>query len=723
LLLRRRLRSSASPLALFGFGEQGVWFDPSDVANLNWRRNISLNSDAETLWQAAGTTPPTVALSQTYLSKTCAAVTFAAGTGAGFSVSRAERALVGGTYTIASGTTYVMSYEISFSRALTGTEAIGVLQTGVQGINSFTFNASNTSDLVGAWLRISAPSALATTSGTNYPVVNVAGAITASPVTVYVRAIQVEAGSVATDYQRITDLNTEVIERFPNATLYQDTAGTTPVTTTGQSVGLMLDKSKGLVLGSELRGGGVVSTVGSPGTLATFNTSTGAGSAYRLDGSNVSAVQIPVADGRTYLIDVEQLTGSLQIRGTGPAGTLLVTSVVGRQTYRIFVGGSEDVFLSLGVNGSGTTFIVHSVKELPGNHAVQATTANRPIYGVHPFGGRRNLLVSSQDFGTANWARTGVTVGGSVADPIGGTTAIALTASTSNSAFVQSPTSSANTAHTRSIWLKVPTGTASINMYANDNGTGFSVQSITLTTSWQRFSLTATSSATATVVSLQIGGGNTWTSGQEIHVWGAQLELGSTATAYQRVTDQYNVTEAGVSSVSYLFFDGVNDSLATPSINFTSTDKMTVWAGVRKTSDLTGIFVELSINSDANNGAFLGLGASSSYEFRSKGTVLAAASYTNAAVASPNSSVFTGIGDIGGDITTLRLNGAQVATSTGNQGTGNYGNYPLYIGTRGAPSFPFAGHLYSLIVRGAQSNTGQISSTETWVASRTGITI
>jgi hypothetical protein len=35
-------------------------------------------------------------------------------------------------------------------------------------------------------------------------------------------------------------------------TLYQDFAGTTPVTAVEQPVGLMLDKSKGLIIGSEL---------------------------------------------------------------------------------------------------------------------------------------------------------------------------------------------------------------------------------------------------------------------------------------------------------------------------------------------------------------------------------------------------------------------------------------------------------------------------------------
>jgi hypothetical protein len=337
-----------------------------------------------------------------------------------------------------------------------------------------------------------------------------------------------------------------------------------------------------------------------------------------------------------------------------------------------------------------------------------------------------------------------------------------------------------------------------------------------------------------------------------ILIWGAQLETGSTATAYQRVTDQYNVTEAGVSSVSYLFFDGVNDSLATPSIDFPAyeqlgselvangdfasatgwtaetgwsigsgvatkvvsgananlfqdigivagrtyrvtytltyvaggfqmiiggtassvklasgtytdyivagssnlrvsafgnaafagtidnisvkevlrpADKMTVFAGVRKLVD-TGFQVigEISTIPDNTDGSF-GLGASTlvsdasrrTWSFGSRGTVF---TLTGAAFyAAPITNVLTGIGDVAGDNNTIRVNGAQIAQVTSDQGTGTYRNSPLYIGARNSASNFLSGHLYSLIVRGAQSNTGQISSTETWVASRTGIVI
>jgi hypothetical protein len=66
------------------------------------------------------------------------------------------------------------------------------------------------------------------------------------------------------------------------------------------------------------------------------------------------------------------------------------------------------------------------------------------------------------------------------------------------------------------------------------------------------------------------------------------------------------------------------------------------------------------------------------------------------------------------------LNGVQAATTGASQGSGNFGNYPLFIGARDNASFFFNGWLTSLIVRGAQSTQSQIEATEAWVNSRTG---
>jgi len=175
-----------------------------------------------------------------------------------------------------------------------------------------------------------------------------------------------------------------------------------------------------------------------------------------------------------------------------------------------------------------------------------------------------------------------------------------------------------------------------------------------------------------------------------------------------------------------LSFDGTDDSLLTNSVDFTATDKMTVWAGLRKLSDAAlSMLVENSTNGETSNGAFLLYApgptpATRKYTFTSRGTALAIAHATNAAFTAPVTNVLTGIGDISGDIVTLRINAVQAATDTTDQGTGNYGNYPLYIGRRNNATLPFNGNLYSLIIRGAQSTDSQISATESWVNQKTG---
>ena len=104
--------------------------------------------------------------------------------------------------------------------------------------------------------------------------------------------------------------------------------------------------------------------------------------------------------------------------------------------------------------------------------------------------------------------------------------------------------------------------------------------------------------------------------------------------------------------------------------------------------------------------------------WRSYGTVLV--DVTASPFAAPITNVTTGIGNISGDIATLRVNGVQAATSTADQGAGNFGNYPLFIGRRNNASLPFNGRLFSLIVRGAASSVTEIADTELWVNARTG---
>lgn len=171
-------------------------------------------------------------------------------------------------------------------------------------------------------------------------------------------------------------------------------------------------------------------------------------------------------------------------------------------------------------------------------------------------------------------------------------------------------------------------------------------------------------------------------------------------------------------------FDGTDDSWGSAaSIDFTSTDKVTVIAGVRKTSFVAiGIVAELSAVASTNNGAFFLAGPAnpgqSEFTYLSRGTANASAVATGQP--SPVTAVLTGISDIAAPSTTLRVNGTPVVSGA-TQGTGNFGNYPLFIGRRNNASLPFNGNLYGLIVIGRLLSAFELSVCERYMAQQAGI--
>ena len=50
----------------------------------------------------------------------------------------------------------------------------------------------------------------------------------------------------------------------------------------------------------------------------------------------------------------------------------------------------------------------------------------------------------------------------------------------------------------------------------------------------------------------------------------------------------------------------------------------------------------------------------------------------------------------------------------------NFGNYPIYIGSRAGTSLFFNGRMYGLIIRGAQSTAAQITSGESYENTKAG---
>lgn len=299
-----------------------------------------------------------------------------------------------------------------------------------------------------------------------------------------------------------------------------------------------------------------------------------------------------------------------------------------------------------------------------GNHEVAINDAARGVYGREPKTGRRNLLNA-----TATLSTQSVTV-----------TAVAHTL-----AFTG-------------------TGTVTLSGVSTDGplvGTGASNR-VTLTFTPTAGSLTLTVTGSVTL---------------------AQLEIGATATAYQAVVSQYDITEAGVASCYYVQTDGVDDAYVTPTIT-PGTDKVQVFAGVRKLSDATlAIVVELSTDQTANAGSFVVaaplINATANYGFSARGSALQ--SYAaSSGFAAPITNVLTGLGDISGDLTRLRVNGVQVGQSTADRGTGNFLSYPAYIYARGGTSLPFNGRDYGHAARfGPNLDAATIARVEALIARNT----
>jgi hypothetical protein len=191
---------------------------------------------------------------------------------------------------------------------------------------------------------------------------------------------------------------------------------------------------------------------------------------------------------------------------------------------------------------------------------------------------------------------------------------------------------------------------------------------------------------------------------------------------YQRVNTATDYDTAGFPK--YLRFDGVDDFMSTAAINFTGTDKMTVWAGIRKPDNNVRIVYETGAIVNTTDGSFAlvsstGSGTSS---IASRGTAYLLVTSIGV-YSAPVSYIATLISNITAPLLQQRVNGAVDGSSTASQGTGNYGNYPLYIGARAGTSLFFNGHLYGLIARGAQSNLPQITAVEYFTAGKTGITL
>ena len=171
-------------------------------------------------------------------------------------------------------------------------------------------------------------------------------------------------------------------------TLYQDAAGTIPVTAMVQPVGLMLDKSKGLVLGSNIVPNGSFSSDTAWNKGAGWTIADGAA---RFDGSAsfsiLSGVASPSINGKWLWVELDLSNvgvsvTQVRVLTSGALAATIPVSGAGKYSAMVLGGSTPSIGIqtqfATGANNAFTLDNV-SIKEAFGNHAYQSTSASRPI--------------------------------------------------------------------------------------------------------------------------------------------------------------------------------------------------------------------------------------------------------------------------------------------------------------------------------------------------------
>jgi hypothetical protein len=516
---------------------------------------------------------------------------------------------------------------------------------------------------------------------------------------------------------------------------------------------LQLDLSKGLVLGPDVVVNGDFSSstgwllkTGATISSGKLNINT-TGDVFDIAGQTGILTQ-----NRWYRVTVvcSSYTSGILFVALGDAGggARIQLSSVGTFTALIF-HSSATPDLDIRAFGSGGTGPVVleldsvSIKELPGNHRFQSTSANRPVVSA-----RVNLVTQSETFGS-DWGIIRASVVTS-AEPAPFGTGLSRflreDTSVSNDHFAGFTATSAATSYVWSVYLKAGTRTwaalysqSGVGRFFNLatgqlGGTGVwgTPTDSTITSvgnGWYRCTITTALTAGSSLMRIFIANGDgvtgyTGDGTSGIYIWGADLRptnQGVNLPVYQRVNTSTDYDSTGFPV--YIKPNGSNQFMQTNSINFSATDKMTVWQGVRKLSDAAiAVSYELSTNFGSNNGTFCMFApnpAAANYGFRSRGTATGAVGVASG-VSAPVTNVLTGIANIAATSMTIRNNGVVIEdTVLANQGTGNFGNYPAYFYMRAGTSLPFNGNDYGSIARGAASTAAQITDGETYINSKT----
>ncbi len=528
------------------------------------------------------------------------------------------------------------------------------------------------------------------------------------------------------------------------STMFQETSGAIPVTGYEQPVGLIFDKSKNFSIGSELVTNGTFDTDTAWTKGAGWTIESGSAKIVSAGTSGNLIQTFSTTVGKWYILRWTYTgTGGLRVSSGGLPFTEANAGTHTRYIRSDSATNSISFFTQYGATG---TLDNVSIREFAGNHAFQTTAASRPVLSA-----RYNLLTKTEQLNDTSVQRNyGTVTPNAGISPSGVNDAFLFTGNgTTVCGWDSYPIdygSSAGLSQTMTISAKAgTTGIIRISLQSNSY-VSFNVLTGQITDTlnasgsivnqgngWYRLSCTSTKTNQFWYWGVSLDNGvNTSNSA---YLWGTDLRIandGFGLPPYQRVGAAVagSSTTAGTADYDtagfppYLRFDGVDDGMSTSSIDFSTTDEVSIFAGVRKLSDNSAIVAELS-TTIGNVGSFYlvsGEDNSGRYSSSSRGTEPAnpaQASLWTGNNFAPDTSVLSATHDISNDLSTIRRNTISGTNGSFDKGTGNFGNYPLYIGNRSNNSIRLNGRLYQLIIRGTQTSQSLIDAIETWTNLKT----
>ena len=401
----------------------------------------------------------------------------------------------------------------------------------------------------------------------------------------------------------------------------------TPVTAMEQPVQLVLDKSQGLALGADQVGGGTTQLNGTA-TAATYNTTTGAGSVTRgASAANQSSIQFVLSATSFYQVTIAVTSGTVFVRDSFGGAVLASNYAVGTNTA-IVIGSATLSLTSGGGNATTAAFSSVSIKKIAGNHAYVGASANRCLITA-----RYNLLTKTEQLNDAAYQPDGITISANaIVAPDGALTADKMVeAATTGSHRIFRTTGAAVTSgvqYTVSNYYS-PAERSQVRLQYYDGVTNvypdFDLAAVSIiaangavsptitrdaVTGWIRVTFKCTAGAATTNIysAILVGGSATYAGDitKGLYSWGFDLRPSVDATGlipgYQRINtaSDYDWSPAFPPIIKG---NGANQFLQ-GTLDLSSTNKVTMWAGFRIAANTDAYFFELSASSATNNGSF-----------------------------------------------------------------------------------------------------------------------